>query len=189
MSMQFDEEDLAVGQAPLSSGGYDDEAKFQDDPPQVYESPAKVQYESPVADLGPNVGKLNRTPPRKISVPEDAKPPKTYTQIQDPTPLPSMQPTSIPEPWSKGGVGGAEMYGIPRPQQFAMPQEMHRPQTSQPFYNEAPPLRYGMNETGSYIPQHPKLVHANSTPVSAMQAPSYPSSATNAGKYKNENVL
>lgn len=196
MGMRFEEEDLSVGHEMPSSDGYEDEGNFQEQTP-VYESPAKVQYESPGVgpDHGPSLSGLNRTPPRKISGVEEYKQPQSYTKVQDSIPTPTIPPSAPSDAWSKGGAGGgmyggAGMYAGARPQNYAVPAEMQRPQTTpQSYYSEAPPLRYGLNETGSYIPQHPKLMHANSTPVTGMASPSYPTQASNSGKYKNENVL
>ena len=65
-----------------------------------------------------------------------------------------------------------------------------RPQTGNPYYKEGPPLRYGMNETGNYLPpKQPRLVHAHSTPVPQKQPTGAPPGGPNGGKYKNENIL
>ena len=189
-SMDFDDEDLSMANAFAGAPSghneqYDQQDSYAQNEPYgqeesyAYESPAKQQYEAPSAvGSAPSHPTVQRTPPK--STMEEVKQPSyggMPEQIQYPTGA-----GRAPESWSKGPAsqhmyagGGVPNYGM-------QPQEMRRPQTSGNYYGEAPPLRYGMNETGSYLPKQPKLMHANSTPSAGIHPPG-------GAKYKNENIL
>lgn len=189
-SMDFDEEDLSMANSLSGTQGcYNEHYDPNDSYPQhepysqeesyAYESPAKQPYEIPSA-AGPTMplSTVQRTPTKNTI--EEAKQPG-YVGMPDPIQYPTGAGRA-PEPWSKGPTsqhiyagGGVPNYGI-------QPQEIRRPQTSGSYYGEAPPLRYGMNETGNYLPKQPKLIHANSTPSAGIHPPA-------GAKYKNENIL
>mmetsp|Transcript_18115 Transcript_18115/g.20284 ORF Transcript_18115/g.20284 Transcript_18115/m.20284 type:complete len:230 (+) Transcript_18115:317-1006(+) len=202
-SISIDEEDLAIG------GNEPSHTPPPAEPPVEYEKNEPYNYESPTPaptyernEVAPPSQSSHRSPPRS-AVPEELKQPSYPPQLPQQPSYPSQLPEHPSAPshgvngnpayWSRGPSGG-DIYASGAqqpPPSFEVPKmEINRPQTSQPYIGEAPPLRYGMNETGSYLPPQPRLMHSHSTPMTA-----HPSVAAQApmmnggGKYQNENIL
>lgn len=174
--MNFDESDMAFNGMPQSKAAAQPDQYFQNEP-YNYETPDKPKSYDTNENSEPS-HPIQRTPP--MAAPEEAKMP-SYSGVPDQHQISS----GIPKTWSKGPTG-AEVYAGGMPQNYDMPTpELKRAQTTGPYYGDNPPLRYGMNETGNYLPKQPRLAHAQSTP---MAQPS-PGIAPNGGKYKNENIL
>jgi hypothetical protein len=187
-SMNFDENELEISnmsQIPsMPQALLNPQAPSLPQPDQFYQND-QYSYETPDKpksfEMAENSGPghpMQRSPPQVMQ--EDAKLP--YQGMLDQPQIGS----NMPKMWSKGPTG-AEVYAGGMPQNYDMPPpELKRAQTTGPFYNDnQPPLRYGMNETGNYLPPPPRMVHAHSTPM-ASPGPGVP---PNGGKYKNENIL
>lgn len=191
-SMSFDDDDLGVSDskpqrfdAPPTQPASED---FEQNDGYNYDSPKKSpSYEMNEPNIAASHQPVQRSPPMPNY--EDNKQP-SYSPMNE---MPQAQhqpqhqpqnPGSKPVYWSKGPTGG-EMYG--EGGKFPSYEIPQRPQTGNPYSREAPPLRYGMNDTGNYFPpmQQPRLMHAHSTPLNAGPAKPGP----NGGKYKNENIL
>lgn len=184
-TMTFNEEDMSISR---NGPSYDpptleSQEEFDHKEPYSYESPQKAPSYEPNEQITSQ--SVQRTPPEEIKQ-SSYQPPvhdmQQYPPTDDQPQAPSNIKGSTPAYWSKGPSGGDLYAGGVQPQNYDIPK---RPQTSGPFYGEAPPLRYGMNETGNYLPPvQPRLMHAHSTPPVTNSAPT-----PQGGKYKNENIL
>lgn len=187
-SMEINDEDLDIGRNEPSypPPAQEPVEEYSHKEPYNYESPNKPpSYE--MNDISqPSQPPVQRSPPTQP--PEEIKQP-SYSQMPEQPPAPHGM-GSNPGYWSKGPTGGDIYAGGAPSQNFDMPPkvDVQRPQKSGPYYAEAPPLRYGMNETGSYLPPQPRLMHAHSTPVGNPVSNAGPGIG-NGGKYKNENIL